>query len=215
MRSTLLLTVIFLSQFSFHAQAGWGRGNGGDIIKCDSPAYPNYQMLDLYELTTRYHNHVWSKIPSQPTTEAMLEVIFQRAEKYNSSLGAELRIAYKTMISNWKSANTLMVIDDMGNYKIPQNCHLSPVANQLTTTDTTAVELKNIHEYYIDAQTYKEMDPINRATLILHEIFWSISIDSGPFYPSTSVEIRAQTIILMSEDDEFNAQLPRYYPPLP
>jgi hypothetical protein len=207
MKFIFLITAFCFLQISPKAMAGFGRGNGGDVIVCETPSPANQQILDLYELSARYGNHLWPSLNQQQTADDILRLVFQRAENYSPWLGQKLKQTYAAILSQWIMTETLPVIADTGGYSIPNACHIQQIAVQFSSSSSTTLVKKYQHQYYLDRNAYAQLSPLNQATLILHEIFWSLAIDQNLLYPSTSRDVRRKTVILLSTDAEFMDQL--------
>ncbi|MBY0415467.1 MAG: hypothetical protein K2Q18_14945 [Bdellovibrionales bacterium] len=178
MKSLTLL--LLLSFFSSQAIAGFTKGNGGNILFCQSG---KNIVLDFYELG-ELHKLTPSRDIDDP---ALFDISSKRLSKLSSQMGNDLtkvlasindRIRY--IGSTFESVNDAYVVI------IPDDCELAQ----------TAVQLNG--RILIQASLYASLSPTQKKILLLHEAIYAVMLEKRKLDDSRPV--RALVSLLLSDE---------------
>lgn len=167
-----IVTMIYLSFAAQGRAVADERGNGGEVKTCSVASEPRIEMLDLYEARVRGFtldlgsDGTWRERISQTLTD--LDALdHQRADVYNAWLNEfEANAAFLPNI-------ILTGIPDAGTTVIPAGCLVQQIATQAEPT------LPGDKRYTISLDLWNQLDEVNKAVLVMHEIILRDAIASG------------------------------------
>ena len=148
-------------------------GNGGDVVVCRDGQNKilSVELLDFYEGRVLNGRH---PLPMDGDTDALVEIALQRLGKVNPTRQARYAKWAKSFheeAAYIPNAN-LVDIDDSRHIVLPAGCTISQIAIQRPIRE--GIEKKR---YVINDDLWKELNPLNQAGLILHELIYREAIE--------------------------------------
>ncbi|MFK8137835.1 MAG: hypothetical protein AB8E15_05695 [Bdellovibrionales bacterium] len=148
--------------------AGDAKGNGGNVLICDSGEYSKFNKmpLDFFEAIEKFR----LKVETYKKNEDELAI----AKKYLSSITQLSPIRYRRYSRQidsfyqkvkW-SKYRLGKVSDVGDYSIPKSCQLLQVVNQNSDL------LSGNKKFIIDLNSWSKLSAASKAILILHELIY-------------------------------------------
>ena len=165
------LLLMFTILISFTTKAvrfidGQSTGNGGDVVVCSKGNQKSYRILDLYEVTElHFLEEALSK--GKTTSEYIEEIIDQTGfSPYDKNRYEENSKNFLDRVK-WGSGELIDIPDSEHTY-IPPHCELRQIAiNHLNGAIT------------INKTLWNQLNELNKAVLILHELIYEDIILSG------------------------------------
>lgn len=168
MKSTFLLmmTITSFCNFSF-ASGVFDRGNGGSGIRCDKSGKSKVTVLDLYEMESNKFT-LAHDLPKKFTS--IVEFILKRIELHSPDVGRETRTASLIMKNELRFLNeSLPHIDDLGDIPtLHPGCQIIQLAIQWDENSLIG------RQFVFSAATWNELDEVNKAALVIHELFYRV-----------------------------------------
>jgi len=136
-------------------------GNGGDIIQCKD----SIQLLDFYE--AKEYDFI---VPQEKKYEDYKKILSDILDNF-SKLDKKLALQYKNRMNeieskiDFRSSITLTDISDSNHEMLPKNCQLHQIAIRRK-------EEKREKLFLINKDLWDQLNSINKAGLILHEIIY-------------------------------------------
>lgn len=165
MKNALIALGIFAASVIVHARGGTEVGNGGDAVVCRSGGkIVSAELLDYYEARVKYG----LKLNLQGSVENMVDTALTRlAEvqdvKIPSYRSSALKFQEEAL---FVSGIELIDIPDSHHTFFPKGCQVEQVAIQIVP------KLPLEKRYTINKDIWDAMSDLNKAGLILHEIFY-------------------------------------------
>jgi len=157
---------------NIQAFAGDGKGNGGKIISCKNTSSREHLLsLDLYETKSKHHLEIdipKIEIPIGGNAEVFVaKKLIERISIFSPRRYQRLLKSIDEFYTQVKWINfPLGDIDDVGEYKIPEGCHLLLVVNQ-----NKKILPKN-KSYLIREKIWAKLSLHTKISLILHEVIY-------------------------------------------
>ncbi|UXR64548.1 hypothetical protein EZJ49_15875 [Bdellovibrio bacteriovorus] len=196
----LVTFILLLSGFNSWAggEGVFDRGNGGDVVICNSEEGPRYQLLDMYELKQRGFS-LWSYATMETSASELLNQVLNRLSRRHPQFVRELRYELFLFTSEVKFiSGRLPNVQDEGHYVLEEGCYLEQLAVQWTEKSSFG------RRYDISLDLWDKLDAKNQAALILHELVYRLVIKKSK-HPGvkTSVEFRTYVALFFSEEYEW------------
>lgn len=154
---------------------GYEKGNGGNFLSCrlDS-GNTNYELLDFYEART-VHGFELSKGDATQDWHQIVTEKIKKLEKISPMRGEFYYEIYSEILYGavFLTGGLLTDSEDVGPIMLPKNCQLVQVATQFVHP----VSQRRI--YYFNSDVWSQIDNVQKAGLILHEIILAEAIESG------------------------------------
>lgn len=151
--------------------APYGRlvGNGGDVLVCKNKSHQitNIELLDHYEAKTIRGLSIDFEVSSSDI-EHRLEVAFSRLKRLSPDRSEKYKKWAQDFVSEAQFLKDIELVDvpDSEHIVIPKGCHIQQIANQATTL------LPGQKRYTIDLELWQQLNPDQKAGLILHELVY-------------------------------------------
>jgi hypothetical protein len=180
--------LIGLGVFARAAQEGVDHGSGGNVLHC-AGGQPEYQLLDYYE--GRVLLDLTEDLGSGADEWAMVANVltrYQKVDAYRAGL-------YQGWVAQFRNEWRMLVhtpltpVDDYGYIQLPTGCSVKQVILQYP------VEVPEDGRYYVDEDTWNELDTQTKAGLILHEVIYRDAIRRGQ---EDSMRARYMTALVSS-----------------
>lgn len=175
--------------------SSWGvkwieRGNGGFVLRCPDKAT---QTFDVYEAHSRYGFTIDSKHSN--SVEERVQYLISKLEKFNPSRAA----GYSQWAEDFNKESRridnieMFPVPDLGFGAKPRDCKIE------LTVFQRAPDILNRFRYAINQDLWNELDILNQAALIMHEIIYR-ELSSAQDFAGTSEAARYLNGILNSEE---------------
>jgi len=171
-------SIAFLWAFSSQAQIIVG--NGGDVIACSADAAPALKnrtvLLDRYE--AEEINGMTIDLGEGGDGDSygpMLERVFERVERFDSSFASILRVYVDDFVDNARFLDDsgLVDVNDSRHVIIPHGCEVRQIAIQREP------RFSGEPRYLIDENLFHQLELTDRAMLALHEALYRMALGSG------------------------------------
>lgn len=181
MRTLIMIWLSIISIFSFRSFAGDKVLNGGNVIVCQNQTgqIKSVELLDFFEVRLNggrlrfgvteksWQGHLSTLLDSWSAVAPI------RAKQYKEWLNSfEQDAAIFSGIS-------IPPIPDTGSIVVPIGCHIEPVGFQRNEDEL----FPGVKRYVINKDLWDQMDEIQKAGLVLHELVYREAIPLG--HPST------------------------------
>lgn len=176
-----LLFVVFLAAKTFAQNRV---GNGGDVVTCKDKSP---QVLDLYESSAEIMTTTetdYQKIVSE-RLDLLAEAHKKTADQYRTKFSGFLND------SDFKANAKLTDIKDSEHLVLPKDCRLKQAAIRKNAI------AKNEKLFLFDDDNWQEMDSLNKAALIMHEIIYDHFYKLGE---RNSIKARKVNALLFSKN---------------
>lgn len=190
----LILLIICLG---LSAWAGGDRvGNGGDVVICQNAKYPAIELLDFHE--AREKSIPLASLKAKDYLSKVKEVLGQTIKDVQPARYRRYLEWINTFEaeSQFRSQVNLPDIDDSGLVILPVGCSMRQAVIQLTSEAVSDGEPR----YIIDQEVWSQLDEMNRAGLLLHEMIYREIIASNSIQNVTSMRVRNLNRILFGSD---------------
>lgn len=177
----ILLLVLLLAAKTFAQNRV---GNGGDVVTCKDKSP---QVLDLYESSEEIITATetdYQKIVSE-RLNLLAEAHKKTADQYRTKFSGILKD------SDFKANAKLTDINDSEHLVLPKDCQLKQAAIRKNST------AKNEKLFLFDNDNWQEMDSLNKAALIMHEIIYDHFYKLGE---RNSIKVRKVNALLFSKN---------------
>lgn len=193
MKTFLIAVLISSASFGQDRLAnGNGVGNGGDVVTCKN----SIEILDFTEakILKRF------KLIESPQSIKFLEVAKLRLLKLkplDSRLFNQYDKVLRMIESRWKLIDNASFRDVPDSFEIalPEGCHLEQLAIQQ--------EIEGKTQIHISKKLWDQLNPLNQAGLLLHEIIYEHFIALGE---KNSIKARKFNAFLFSKEIETNTK---------
>lgn len=177
----LFLFVLFLAAKTFAQNRV---GNGGDVVTCRDKLP---QVLDLYESSAEIITA--TETDYQKIVSERLNLLAEAHKK----LADQYRMKFSSLLndSEFKANAKLTDIKDSEHLVLPKGCRLKQAAIRKNAIS------KNEKLFLFDDDNWQEMDSLNKAALIMHEIIYDHFYKLGE---PNSVKVRKLNALLFSKN---------------
>ncbi|MES2801824.1 MAG: hypothetical protein V4654_04985 [Bdellovibrionota bacterium] len=158
-------------------------GNGGDVVRCKDKSP---QVLDLFESSSTMTSDEpdYQKIVSE-RLELLAKADLKLAKQYKSKFSQILSE------SEFKQNAKLVDINDSEHLFLPKDCVLQQAAIRKNVTT------KNEKTFLFDEDNWNQLDALNKAVLIMHEIIYDHLYKLGE---RNSIKVRKINALLFSKN---------------
>lgn len=175
MRTALISLIIFLSSSGAFA-GGNVIGNGGDLVICPNRVQ-KVTLLDFTESLTINQKIEIELGPAELSTDEKIQYFINRLAAHQPQRAQRLEREVKHLFRGMPFVDrSLEDIQDSDHLSIviPTGCHIRQGAILFTGT-----LLPSDPRYLIDRNLYEQMDSLNQAGLILHEVLFREAVGYG------------------------------------
>lgn len=180
---------LFLLSCGFFAEAGFIKGNGGNVYSCASQS-----SMELLDFTEMEHVMGWHlSVRHAKNQEAdLVKTVIERARQLNPQASARWNSMYQTF---WNEAvlmptSVLAPIDDSKHEYVPAGCDV------LQAVVRRARPLPGEARYLVSQFIWNKLPLADRVGLLFHEVIYR---DCGG---EDSRKVRALNALLFSDDFE-------------
>ena len=179
-------TLIYLATFLFSqiSLAGGTLGNGGNVLICPE----QITLLDFYE-SESLRNISITQGSTKNSLQENMEIILNQFSKQDPKRAEKYLLEWKRFFSEtlFVTNTNIGTIDDSDHVFIPTNCYVQQTAIKLLQ------RFPQDPKYVIDQDTWDQMDSVQKAGLIMHELIY------GEMNHSTSQKARYMNSLLWSD----------------
>lgn len=185
-------------------------GNGGDVVVCrDKDEIKSIQLLDFYEVKTKDKKEISSSLKDE---DSILREIISKVGEVDPKRGELFRKKAQTFLKEVHFMENVKLSD------IPDSFHLVLPQEKNCKLEQIAILDKNQTDpgkkFVINKNLWDELDPLNKAGLVMHEIVYEYF---GSLGERNSIKVRAYNASLFGTytSDEYwlflkNLRLPIY-----
>ncbi|WP_409479411.1 hypothetical protein [Pseudobdellovibrio sp. HCB154] len=176
--------LLFVLLFAVKSYAQNRVGNGGDVVTCKDKSP---QVLDLYESSAEIIT------PAETDYQKIVSERLDLLAEAQGKLADQYRIKFSGFLndSEFKATAKLTDIKDSEHLVLPKGCRLKQAAIRKNAT------AKNEKLFLFDNDNWQEMDSLNKAALIMHEIIYDHFYKLGE---RNSIKARKVNALLFSKN---------------
>lgn len=169
--------------FSISAFAQNKVGNGGDVVHCKDKAP---QVLDLFEGSNII-------MTDESDYQKIVKDRLDNLSQASSKLSEQYRNKLSKFLSDtdFKPNARLVDINDSEHLFLPKDCVLQQAAIRKN------ISAKNEKLFLFDEYNWNKLDPLNKASLVMHEIIYDHLYKLGE---RNSLKVRKINALLFSKD---------------
>lgn len=192
-RLLLLLTIVL-------APTVWGGGvnsGGGYVVACKENETTSYEFLDLFEGKETISGFKIKDLPVGNDEFEIAKSVIDRIAKFSPKLAAE----WKQTVTDFKTRELKFVTNAQIKDIQDDEMILKPLENCRTIQAAVQVKqpAKNEFRLYIDAKIWKDLNPLTKSALLVHEAIYKMAMQQGH---EKSIKFRRITSLLFSEELE-------------
>jgi hypothetical protein len=175
--------IVLLSFYSLFAHGGRIVDNGGTVIFCDNvPGQPRFQTLDTYEFTQVNDLKYIDGLQKLTAPEMLTRVMRRFLDQPIRDRDLVLEVYYNFFFDlGVEEGVELTYIDDAYPFMLPKDCRL--VQAMIHVRNPSPLQKK----YYVNGEIWRQLDDLNRAMLVTHEVVYTIAAASGDQADSRNV----------------------------
>ncbi len=176
----LVIALVFSSSLDARTaialQGGDYVGNGGDVIVCENSKVPSpssIELLDLFEARTIYGKKI--NMPKHLSLDETLKILTDRLGYFDPYLSQFFKGNIDQFMSETVFVKGVVLTDipDSKHIALAQNCRLEQIAIQRTP------RFPGEKRYTISKNLWDQLDSLNQAALILHEVLYRQVLESN------------------------------------
>lgn len=176
MKTEILIFILtfFIASVGF-SRGGDEKGNGGNFLACQSKnSNTSYELLDFYEASA-IHKYELAKVDATQNWHNIVTEKIKKLEKISPMRGAFYYEIYSEILYGtvFLKGGMLSDSEDVGPIMMPKNCNLVQAATQVVHP------VSQRRSYYINSEIWDQIDNVQKAGLVLHEIILVESIESA------------------------------------